>query len=187
MTDNKTCPSCGATLESNVGSQCPFCGAALATVSSSSAQTLISRPLSKKGEFENSAEAMDEVKRLVREGDANAAAQVASEQFDLKPEDAKSTVEQVEVDMKYAGDETKMAEQVILPAAAATPEPAFTPVTPPSQAAYTTPPAAISSEPPKSSNKNWIIGGSIGAAVFLCLCCCLPLLIGGLSMLRRGR
>jgi uncharacterized Zn finger protein (UPF0148 family) len=183
MTDNKTCPSCGATLENNVGSQCPFCGAALATVSSS-AQTLISRPLSKKGEFENSAEAMDEVKRLVREGESEAAEQVASEQFDLKPEDAHSTVEQVEVDMKYSGEETKLAGQVVPPmAAAAAPGPAYTP--PASQAVYNTPPAASSTEPEKSSKRNWIIGGSIGAAIFLCLCCCLPLLIFGINAMRN--
>ena len=191
MTDNKTCPSCGATLDSNVGSQCPFCGSAL-TPANSSAQTLISRPLSKKAEFENSAEAMDEVKRLVSEGETAAAAQVASEQFDLNTEDAKSTVDQVQVDMQYSSNKTMLAGHavpvppppppVVEQAAYSTP-PAVTPVS------YSPPPAASSFEEVKqpSKNKNWIIGGSIGAVVFLCLCCCLLIVISLLPMIRNSR
>lgn len=192
MTDNKVCPSCGATLDNNVGSQCPFCGSALDTpaVNSSSAQTMISsRPLSKKAEFDNSAEAMDEIKKLVREGDEAGATMIAGQQFDLKPEDAKNTVEQVAEELKYSGGETMLAGHSTPP-----PPP---PVT--DQAAYSTPPAAVPAsfstppagtsfvpETPKADNKKkWIIGGSIGAVVFLCLCCCLPL-IASFVMMRRG-
>ena len=187
MTDNKVCPSCGATLDSNVGSQCPFCGSALSsTPDSSSAKTMISsRPLNKQGEFDNSAEAVDEIKRLVREGEAAQAAKVASEQFDLKPEDAKNTVDQVAVDMKYSGGETMLADRATPPPPPhVTAQPSYS-VPPAAPASFSTPPISGSVvEPAKPSRRNWIIGGSIGAVVFLCLCCCLPLLIYGVNVMR---
>ena len=87
MSPNNVCPSCGAALEENVGSACPFCGSALSV--SMSAPTIISAPpKKKKATAQSSAEAMDEVKKLVREGDTAAAAEVASAEFGLSQEAA---------------------------------------------------------------------------------------------------
>ncbi len=186
MTDNKTCSSCGATLDNNVGSQCPSCGSALTPVSSS-AQTMISgRPLSKAAEFDNSAEAMDEIKKLVREGDKAEAAKIASEQFDLKPEDARNTVDQVAEDLKYSAGATVIASRITPPPPPPVSAQASYSKPDSSPASFSMPPAAsIIDEQPQKSKKNLIIGGSIGAVVFLCLCCCLPL-IGIIYFINSG-
>lgn len=161
MSPNHVCPSCGAALEENVGSSCPFCGSAL------SMPTIISTPAKKK-KAASSAEAMDEVKKLVSEGDTAGAAEVASAEFGLNQEAAQSTVEQVATEMKYSGAETIMAGPI--PPKASEPVVENIPV----------------AEPAKPSNKrSWIIGGSIAAVVFLCLCCCLPLVIAAATMLRN--
>ncbi len=96
MSPEKKCPSCGAPLDETVGSACPFCGIAL------SAPTLISTPAKKKKAAQSSAESMDEVKKLVRAGDAAGAAEVASAAFDLTPEAAQSVVEQTALEIKPA-------------------------------------------------------------------------------------
>lgn len=164
MSTDNVCPFCGVSLESNTGSQCPACGSALPTRDSSAA-TIIS----KKAVFDNSAEAMDELKKLIRNGDSGAAAEVASIQFDLSQEAAQSTVEQVESDMKHSGRETPPAE----PSPASAPPEVID--------------AALFDEPQKPNNsRRWIIGCSIGAAVFLCVCCCLPFLIW-IVMMNKGR
>jgi hypothetical protein len=184
MSESIICPSCGAKIEDKSAIQCPFCGSALSTVGSS-APTLISRPLSQKAQFENSAEAMDEIKRLVNEGDTSGATQIAGSAFNLPDEAAQTVIEQVKTDMPFttsSSDKTMMASSASIAAAAAdVPEhrasssaPSSTPVEvvdAGSARAYNAPP-----EPPKQSNRQkWIIGGSIGAAVFLCLCCCMPI------------
>jgi uncharacterized Zn finger protein (UPF0148 family) len=167
MSPNNVCPSCGAALEENVGSACPFCGSALSL--STSAPTIISVPKKKKASAQSSAEAMDEVKKLVSEGDSAAAAEFASVEFGLDQDAAERTVEQVSFDLKRSGRKPVTAE----------PAPTPRPVEP-----------VISSNPfdePKkpSTSRSWIIGGSIAAVVFLCLCCCLPLVIAIVTM--RGR
>ncbi len=203
MSDLNVCPSCGAKLESNVGSTCPFCGTALAA-SASSAPTLISRPISKKAEFENSAEAMDEIKRLVSAGDNAGATLIASSAFDLPEEAARSTVEQIETDMPpSSSDKTVMSSSSELAAAVAAAEakaaaqkaalaqqPAPIPARPSAPAPVSTSGSVSASnaggEAPKQSNKKkWIIGGSIGAVVFLCLCCCLPGIYFAYTMMNK--
>jgi hypothetical protein len=192
MSDLNVCPSCGAKLDANVGSKCPFCGSDL-PVSASSAPTLISRPISKKAEFENSAEAMDEIKRLVNEGDTGGATVIASSAFDLPEEAARTTVEQIKTDMPFSSSSDKTllagagqlaaavaaAEAAQAATAAQTPAPVHipTPVSTPASANSFGPAGAINTggEPPKQSNsQRWIIGGSIAAVVLVC-CCCLPL------------
>ena len=169
MSPNNVCPSCGAALEENVGNSCPYCGSALSL--SMSAPTMISASTKKKkASAQSSAEAMDEVKKLVAEGDTAGAAEVASAEFGLDQEAAKNTVEQVSFDLKHSGRK---------PAAA---EPAPTPK--PSEPVIENTPF---DEPKKPSNsRSWIIGGSIAAVVFLCLCCCLPIVLGIAAMM-RGR
>jgi uncharacterized Zn finger protein (UPF0148 family) len=165
MSPNNVCPSCGAALEDNAGSSCPFCGSALSL--SRSAPTIISAPAKKKKAAANSsAEAMDEIKKLVREGDNAGAAEVASAEFGLNQEDAKGTVLQVGFDMKNADRKPVIVEPA--------------PKSRPSEPVIESRPF---DEPQKPSNSRpWIIGGSIAAVVFLCVCCCLPLVIGLISL-----
>jgi len=163
MTTENVCPFCGAPLEANTGSQCPACGSALPNRNASSAPTIISQ----KPIFENSAEAMDEVKRLINEGDQGAATEVASAEFGLNQEAAKSTVEQVEIDMQHSGYGTPP----VGPAPAASKVEVID--------------APLYEEPKKSSNRNWIIGGSVAAVIFLCVCCCLPILMMLVFNVRR--
>lgn len=171
MSPNLVCPSCGAALEDNVGNSCPFCGSALNI--GSSAPTIIAMPKKKKAEAESSAEAMDEVKKLVREGDTEAAAEVASAEFGLSEEAAKTTVEQVATDMKYSEPAPTPAE----------PEPAK-----PIEPDLFTPKSSPVGEPPKPPSKTnpWVIGGA-AAVIFLCLCCCLPTLIAIVALARSNR
>ena len=126
--------------------------------------TIISTPFRKKrADANSSAEAMDEIKKLVSEGDKAAAAEVASIEFGLNQEAAEGTVEQASFDMKHSGRKAPVGE----------PAPVSTPAEP-------------VGEPKKQSNsRSWIIGGSIGAAVFLCLCCFLPLVIAIVSVTRN--
>lgn len=161
MTTENACPFCGAPLENITGSQCPACGNALPN----SAPTMVSN----KVVFENSAEAMDKVKKLIREGDKDAAEEVASAAFDLNQEAAQDTIEQTMIDMNYSERETPPVEPSTVSA--------------PTKMKN----APLFSEPKKPSNtRTWIIGGSIAAIVFLCLCCCLPFLAVGLAMMNSG-
>ena len=153
MTIENVCPSCGTPLDNYTGTKCPSCGTALPN-RSSSAQTIIS----KRPAFNSSAESMDEVKRLVNEGDTGSAAEVVKNEFDQDDSSAQATVEQVKFDMKHSGWETPPVEPEPVPA--------------PSQPEVIN--APVYDIPKKSSNsRTWTIAG-IAAAVFLCVCCCLP-------------
>jgi hypothetical protein len=123
----------------------------------------------KKASAKSSAEAMDEIKKLVSEGDDAGAAEIASAEFGLNQEAAQSTVEQVATDMKYSAPEPVIVEPI----------PDYKPSEPVIE-------SSSFDEPKKPSNSRpWIIGCSIGAAVFLCVCCCLPLVIGLISMANK--
>jgi len=154
MTTENICPFCGAPLENLTENKCPSCGSALPA---SSSATLISP----RSSFNSSAEVMDEVKKLEREGNAGAAAQVLGSEFGLDQAAAQQTAEQVQIELQHDGRESYSSG--------------------PEAQTFDTKPevidAPIYSTVQKPSNtRNWIIGGSIGAAVFLCCCCCLPLL-----------
>jgi hypothetical protein len=156
MATDNICPFCGAPIDNPASTKCDSCGNALPARAASS-ETIISPRAS----FNSSAEVMDEAKKLAREGNSDAAAQVIASEFGQTPEDAKQAVDQIEVDMQHDGRESFFSAPAV-----STPDshpevidaPAFTPAQPP------------------SNRRNWIIGGSIGAAVFLCCCCCLPML-----------
>jgi hypothetical protein len=167
MSPNTVCPSCGAALEENVGSSCPYCGSALSV--NMSAPTIISAPKKKKATAQSSAEAMDEVKKLVGEGETAAAAEVASAEFGLDQEAAQNTVEQVATEMKYSAPEPTVVE----------PEPVSKSSEP---IVENIPPE----EPKKPSTaRNWIIGGSVAAVIFLCCCCCMPFVIAIVAIARN--
>lgn len=159
MSTENNCPYCGAPLENVIGNACPACGSALPARANSSA-TIVSQ----KSDFNNSAEVMDEIKHLINEGDQSAAETVASNEFNLSPEEARSTVEQVVIDMP-------LTEK-------AAPAPYYTEATPAEKPIHPDVVLPAQSAPQKpSSSRNWIIGCSVGAAIFLCLCCCLPTIV----------
>jgi hypothetical protein len=129
---------------------------------------MISAPAKKKKAAKSSAEAMDEVKKLVREGDNAGAAEVASAEFGLDQEAAKNTVDQVATDMKYSAPEPVIVEPI------------------PNYKSSEPVGSNVFDAPQKPSNSRpWIIGCSVGAVVFLCLCCCMPIFIAIVSMARN--
>ena len=157
MTQENVCPSCGAPLDNNTGNSCPSCGVALPVRPvGNSAPTMISS----KSAFNSSAEVMDEVKRLIKQGDTDGATEVVSAEFGQTHEAAEGMVEQTLIDSHYVSNDAPVDQT----------------------ARESTPGRVIDApgyqEPKKPSNtRNWIIGGSIAAVVFLCLCCCMPLVI----------
>lgn len=114
--------------------------------------------------FDNSAQAMDEIKRLLRAGNKIGAVKVYREYFNVGLAEAKNAVDIVESDLKFQPEPAKDDE---VPAFARPEAPRVEPVMS----------ANPFDEPKKSSgNRGWIIGCGIGAAVFFCLCLVLPLL-----------
>lgn len=158
MTTEYKCPFCGAPIDNPNATECPSCGNALSIRPGSAPVEVTQKP-----EFNSSAEVMDEVKDLIREGDTAGAAGVAGAAFGLDSEAAKDTVEQMQIDMQHSGQETP-------PSAAAEP-------------GYTSPAPQVIDAPgydaPKKSSSvgKWIIGGVIGATILLCVCCVLTILI----------
>ena len=193
MTTENICPFCGGPLENVTNNTCPSCGSAIpasvsgaATIISprssldNSAATIVNPRssldnssatiLSPRSSFNSSAEVMDEVKRLERNGDSGAAAQILGTEFGLDQAAAQQTAEQVQIELQHDGREAFSSGSE-------------------AQNSFSRPevidaPGYESVKKP-SNNRNWIIGGSIGAAVFLCCCCCLPLI--SVLMRMRGR
>lgn len=180
------CPACGGIIEYTSNNQdmtCPFCGTAITTPGTGSAATVVmskvesvvaeqdpaagAKTVIQQSRFHNSAEIMDEVKRLLREDDKSAAVKVYSKEFNVPMVDAQSSVDQIEIDMKYSGKEVALA-----------PEPVPTPV-----AAQQIPSAdildAAAPEQKKSGgiSRNVIIGCSIALVLFCCFCVILPTII----------
>ena len=146
MTDLKECPYCGAPLAGVTGNLCPSCGSTLPGRSSST-------PASLEASFQSSAEAMDEVKRMIDEGNPNSAAEVAGTAFGLSQEAARNTVEQTQIDMQHSGFETPPTEpEKVKDAPNSTPTIIDAP-------GYGTP------QKPNNTRRNWLIGGAIGATL----------------------
>lgn len=108
---------------------------------------------------------MDEVKKLIREGETEQAAEVAQSAFGQTPEAAQTMISQTAIDMSHSGRETP-------PPVENEPERAYVPA---QDDVIDTPPANEPPQPPKK--RNWFLIGGVGAAVFMCLCCCLPSLV----------
>lgn len=175
MSPNPVCPSCGATLEENTGSACPYCGSAL------SAKTILSTPAKKKKAAESSAESMDEVKKLIREGDQAGAAEVASAAFDLTPEAAQTVVEQTALEIKPAATRDSEPEVILEPSNSAfynaNAKPAVS--------------ASFSSQSDgrtKTISGRWAVSLGVGGTILLCsCCCCLPLALALFGIISRSR
>lgn len=121
--------------------------------------------------FENSAEMVDEVKRLLRQDKKIAAVKVYREYFEVGLAEAKTAVDQIETELKFS-------------AAPVTPSAPETPVQP----AEPTISANPFDAPAKPSNmRGWVIGCSLAALASLCLCVGLPLLLMALGLASFGQ
>jgi len=182
MSKTFQCPACGGLIEytdSNQAMTCPFCGTAVTTpeqaetppsaqtdqggMVDAAAQTLLQQHTSK---FKNSAEIMDEVKRLLREGDKSQAVDVYRQEFNVAREDAQSSIDQIEIDMKHSGSEVPPTPPESVPSPI--------PDTPVQNANVidATPAPQKSSFPTKS-----VVIGCVVALVLCCLCVIAPAIV----------
>ena len=96
MPDTFQCPACGGFIEYSDHNQdmaCPFCGTAVTTPPAGDVAPAPADPSSAKtvvqaSKFKNSAEIMDEVKRLLGEGDKDGAIKVYAKEFGVPKADA---------------------------------------------------------------------------------------------------
>lgn len=196
MPNTFQCPACSGLIEYTSNNQdmaCPFCGTAITTPGSDAAPEAAATVLIPKTEqepapaaaaqtmiqhsrFNSSAEIMDEIKRLLREDDKDRAVKVYRKEFNVPLADARTSVDQIEIDMKHSGKE-EMPPPTPAPVESAPPPPS-TPPSIPSEPAVSGDVVFNAAPPQKSSNtKNWVIGCSIALVIFCCCCVILPTVI----------
>lgn len=161
MTDEKKCLSCGAPVDASAR-DCPSCGASLSD--SRNAPTIMASAPPPVSRFATGAAALDEVKRLIREGNKSEAEKVHREHFQTSLKESKEAVEVLASDMPYQ------------------PAPARPPV---AKSASPSPSAASFEQPRQQSDawKKWAIGCSIVFILFCCLCLILSISLGLLPVL----
>jgi hypothetical protein len=161
MSDEKKCPSCGASIEQAV-SDCPYCGASLSD--SRNAPTMMAASPPPVSRFQSGAAALDEIKRLIRDGNKSEAVKVHREYFQTSLKESKEAVEVLASDMPYQ------------------PTPARPPV---AQTASPGPSAATFEAPKEQSDawKKWAVGCSIAFVLFCCLCLILTISLGLIPIL----
>jgi len=192
MPNTFQCPACGGLIEYTSNNQdmaCPFCGTTVTTpgletapeASSASAATFLipkterepaaaAETVIQHSRFNNSAEIMDEVKRLLRADDKAGAIKVYRKEFNLPLADAQTSVDQIEIEMQHSGKETPPAE----PESAPPPAPAYSPIPDPAVIRG----EVLDATPQKpSSTRNWLIGCGIALIVFCCFCVVLPSIV----------
>lgn len=180
MPNTFQCPACGGLIEysdSNQDMVCPFCGTAVTTPGQATAtvviprgerpQSAVAQTMIQQSRFNSSAEIMDEVKRLLREGDKPGATKVYRKELGVSQADAKTAVDQIEIDMKHLEE----------PPAPVVVESAPPPPSPVSEPAISGDVVFNAAPEKPSSTKNWIIGCSIALVVFCCLCVILPTIV----------
>jgi ribosomal protein L7/L12 len=117
--------------------------------------------------FSSSAEAMDEIKRLLRGGNKIEAIKVHREYFSTGLKDAKDAVDAIESDLKFqaAPARPSLGQSAGQPSSFAPSEPVMS--------------ANPFDEPGQSSQagRKWLIGCSVAFVLFCCLCVVLPALI----------
>jgi hypothetical protein len=174
MPPKNVCLSCGAALEENVGSSCPYCGSAL------NIPNIFSTP-DKKKKAASSAEALNEVKKLVRKGDKTGATIVASAKFGLNREATQTTGEQVATDMKSSSAIEPVAKPILEPSNSAFYNPNSKPA---ASASFT----SESDGTNKTFSGRWAVSLGTGGVILICLCCCcLPLALTIFGLFSRTK
>lgn len=114
--------------------------------------------------FASSAEAMDEIKQLLRSGNKIEAIRVHREAFNTGLKDAKDAVEAIESDLKFqAAPKPSVAQSAGQSASFVPEEPVMSP--------------NPFDEPQKPAWRNWAIGCTLALLLFCCLCVGLPALL----------
>jgi ribosomal protein L7/L12 len=198
MPNTFQCPSCSGSIEyteNNKNMDCPFCGTAVTTpgpetaseaapgvaatvvipkVEREPAPVAAAQTMIQQSRFNSTAEIIDEVKRLLREDDKTGAVKVYRKEFNVSQADAKTAVDQIEIDMQHSGKE----ETPPPPASVETPPPPPPPPPAPSEPAISGDVVFDAAPPQKpSSKRGWIIGCSIAFVLFCCFCVILPTVI----------
>jgi hypothetical protein len=173
MPNTFQCPACGGSIEyenSNQAMACPFCGTAVTTPKqaktvvmpkvehdpASAAQTIIQQ-----SRFNSSAEVVDEVKRMLREDNKSGATKIYRKEFSTTLADAKTAVDQIEIDMQHSGKETPRENAA--PPQSTRSEPAISGD------------VIFDAAPQKSSSSNgWMIGCGVALVLLCCLCIFVP-------------
>jgi hypothetical protein len=166
------CPACSAPV-ALPATACPYCGAALSGDARSAPTLLASAPPPLPPRFSSSAEAMDEVKRLLRAGDKLQAVKVHREYFGLSLKESTDAVNAIESDLKFQAAPASSPSVEDEPPAFARPE------TPPVEPVRI--PSVESGEPP--AWRNWAIGCGVALLLFCCVCVALPLVLVALGLL----
>jgi hypothetical protein len=160
MTDQKNCPSCGASVDLPAN-DCPFCGASM--IDSRNAPTIMASSLPDISRFPTGAAALDEVKRLIREGNKIEAVKVHREHFKTSLQESKEAVDVLASDMPH--------------------QPVPAPSRPRVEASPGMSATAIPPKPQSDAWKKWASGCSIAFVLFCCLCLILTISLGLLPAL----
>jgi|GEM_PF-5499343 len=185
MPETFQCPACGGMIEyttSNQDMTCPFCGTAVTTPAqttvatvpetkydSSSAETMVQH-----SKFKNSAEILDEVKRLLREDNKEQAIKVYRKEFGVPLADARTSVEQIEIDMRPSGK-----EEIPPPPPQDIPTPTWTA---PNESAIKGDVVFDTPQQKSSTPTGWLIGCGIALVILCCLCTIVSVAMGFVGM-----
>lgn len=157
------CPACGAAVPEGTDT-CPHCGFVLLAPADPTLLSAASR-------FANGAEAMDEVKRLLRVGKKMEAIQTHRAYFSLSLEEAQRAVDAIESDLGFSAPPPPPAADDQPPAFA---RPAESPVNAQTVSALPEMPLPAAGRP---AWQKWLIGCSVALVLFCCLCVLLPIVI----------
>jgi hypothetical protein len=157
MSDEKKCPACGSPVDESE-TNCSSCDSPLSN--SRNAPTILASAPPPFSRFSSGAEALDEIKQLIRDGEKLEAIKVHRDYFKTSLQESQDAVDILASDMPY--------------------QPA--PVRPRVEAAAPQPQTRTTSPElpqPKSDDwKKWLIGCSIGLVLFCCLCLILVAALG---------
>ncbi len=149
MSDEKKCPACGSPVDESE-TNCSSCDSPLSD--SRSAPTILASAPPPFSRFSSGAEALDEIKKLIRDGKKLEAVKVHRDYFKTSLQESQDAVDILASDLPYQPAPARPRVE----AAAPLPE---------SQS------ASIEPDQPKSDAwKKWLIGCGIGLVLFCCLC-----------------
>jgi hypothetical protein len=167
MPEQVNCPACGAPVDLPATS-CPYCSAALVG-GAESAPTIIASAPPPLPRFANSAEAMDEIKSLLRAGKKTEAVKVHREYFGTKLADAREAIEAIQSDLAFEPE--PIGSVVTVSDESAAPKASYSPDGP-----VVSEPLFDEPQKPPAWRK-WAIGCAVALVVFCCLCVALPAIV----------